>query len=87
MISSISSAEKSHNCLSVVNDALNILRSKPKNGKKYYDVLYAAYIEPGEPTVDDILKKLNISRALYFKTRTQALQQLSYLLWKYQMVL
>jgi hypothetical protein len=84
-ISSLDSASKSYKCLATIDKSLAKLRTKPKVGQLYYDILNVAYIEDNEemdiPSVDEIAEKLSISRPVYFKKRDDALKQLSTLIW------
>ena len=84
-INSLDSASKSYKCLTAIDSALAKLKTKPKFGTIYYDILNIAYIEDNEtmdiPPVDQIAERLSISRPMYFKKRDDALKQLSTLIW------
>lgn len=79
---SLNAASKSYKCLTAIDNALAKLRSKPKIGQLYYDILYKTYIEDIEDiSISVIAEKLNMCRTIYFKKRDAALKQLSTLMW------
>lgn len=81
--------ERSHRMLSLVMDAIELLRDKHKNGEVYYWVLYYTYLSPQQlRNVDEIIMKLqphirDISFRTYYRRRKEAVEALSSVLWGY----
>ena len=64
-----------------VNEALTVLKSKPGNGQKLYDVVYMTYIAPEQLNLSQVLEKLDMSVKSYYRFRQQAITILSIWLW------
>lgn len=64
-----------------VNEALTLLRKKPENGEKLYELIYMAYISPDKLDQNDILYRLDLSRRHFYRLREQAITVLSIRLW------
>lgn len=83
------SIEKSRNMLRIIDNAVDLLRKKHKNGEIYYWILYYTYLSPQElSNTDEIIEKLtnylkDISRSTYFRKKNEAVLQLGRLLWGY----
>lgn len=83
------SIARSRNMLRIIDNAVDLLRKKHKNGEIYYWILYYTYLSPQEmESVDEIVEKLteytrDISRRTYFRKRNEAVTQLGRLLWGY----
>ena len=81
--------ERSHQMLSLVMDAVELLRNKHKNGETYYWVLYYTYLSPQQlRNVDEIITQLqphirDISFRTYYRRRKEAVEALSSVLWGY----
>ena len=75
--------------LTLLNSAVDILRSKHKHGKQYYWILYYSYLSPQQlQNTDEIIENLrphiaNISHRTYYRKRPEAVQALSSILWGY----
>ena len=81
--------EQSHKMLKLVDSAIDLLRSKHRNGEHYYWILYYTYLSPQQlRNVDEILDKLNahihgVSYRTYYRKRREAIDALSSVLWGY----
>lgn len=64
-----------------INDALTVLRQKPRNGEMMYQIIFQTYITPEKLRHDEILYRLNISDRHYYRLRQQAVNILSIRLW------
>lgn len=64
-----------------VNEALSLLKKKPDNGEKLYELIYLTYISPDKLTQNDVLYRLDVSRRHFYRLREQALTVLSIRLW------
>ena len=79
--------ERSHHMLSLVMDAVELLRNKHKNGETYYWVLYDSYLSPQQlRNVDEIITQLqphirDISFRTYYRRRKEVVEALSAVLW------
>lgn len=81
--------ERSHKMLTLMESAVNLLRTRHKNGEEYYWILYYSYLSPQQlPNVEEIVNQLcphirDISRATYYRKREKAVEALSSILWGY----
>lgn len=64
-----------------VNDALTVLKKKPEDGERLYDLIYLTYIAPESLNHNEILYRLNLSSRHYYRLREQAINILSIRLW------
>lgn len=79
--------ERSRKMLSIVDNAVDLLRTKHKKGEDYYWILYYTYLSPQEITnTEEIVEKLiphikYMSAATYFRKKKEAVHALSTVLW------
>lgn len=79
--------ERSHKMLTLVGNAVDLLRTRHKNGEMYYWLLYYTYLSPQRlQNVDEIMEQLrphmrDISVPTYYRKRKQAVEALSSILW------
>ncbi len=73
--------EKSRLILDRVNEALTVLKRKPEDGQRLYDLIYLTYISPETLNHNEILYRLNMSSRHYYRCREQAISVLSLRLW------
>lgn len=75
--------------LTLLDNAVELLRKKHKNGEQYDWILYYMYLSPQElQNTEEILEKLephitNISYRTYYRKRPKAIEALSTVLWGY----
>ena len=75
--------------LTLIDNAVDLMRKKHKNGEIYYLVLYHTYLSPQQfGCVDDIIDRIcmdgkHISRSSYYEYRKDAVKTLSLALWGY----
>lgn len=79
--SRMESVRKSRLLLDRVNEALSVLKRKPENGAKMYELIYLTYIAPDKLSHTDLLYRLDISSRHYYRLRQQAFTILSIRLW------
>lgn len=79
--SRMESIQKSRILLDRVNEALSVLKKKPDNGAKMYELIYLTYIAPDKLNHTDLLYRLDISSRHYYRLRQQAITILSIRLW------
>lgn len=83
------SIEKSYQMLKLLENSVNIMRNKHKNGEMYYWLLYYSYLSPQQDqSVDEIIEMLkphisDISQRTFFRRRRNAIEALSSILWGY----
>lgn len=83
------SIERSHQMLELLNNAVDLLRHRHKNGEAYYWLLYYTYLSPQQlGNVNEIVELLqphirDISRTTYYRKREKAVEALSSILWGY----
>ena len=81
--------ERSNQMLKLLNNAVEILRTRHKSGEAYYWILYYTFLSPQQlDNVNEIVEQLqphirDISRATYYRKREQAVDTLSSILWGY----
>ena len=81
------SIERSHKMLKLIDNAVDLLRNKHKNGESYYWILYYSFLSPNqygnaEEIVDLLQSHLkDISYCTYFRKRKEAVESLSSILW------
>ena len=75
--------------LKLLDTAIDLLRSKHKNGESYYWLLYYSFLSPQQQrNVEEIIEKLrphirDISFRTYYRKRREAIDALSSVLWGY----
>ena len=83
------SIEKSYQMLKLLENSVNIMRNKHKNGEMYYWLLYYSYLSPQQyRSVDEIIEMLkphisDISQRTFFRRRKDAINALSSSVWGY----
>ena len=81
--------ERSNKMLNLVNNAVELLRTRHKNGEAYYWILYYSFLSPQQlKNVEEIIEQLrphirDISFRTYYRRRKEAVEALSYILWGY----
>lgn len=81
--------EQSHKMLKLLDTAIDLLRTKHKNGESFYWLLYYSFLSPQQlRNVDEIIEKLrphirDISFRTYYRRRREAIDALSSVLWGY----
>ncbi len=64
-----------------INEALTVLKKKPDDGERLYELIYLTYIGPEVLNHNDLLYRLNVSSRHYYRLREQAISILSIRLW------
>ena len=81
--------ERSNEMLKLLNNAVELLRTRHKNGETYYWILYYTFLSPQQlENVDEIIEQLqphirDISVPTYYRKRKKAVEALSSILWGY----
>ena len=81
--------ERSHKMLKLVENAVDILRTRHKSGETYYWLLYYTYLSPQKlKNLDEIIDQLrphirDISVRTYYRKRNDAVDALGSVLWGY----
>lgn len=81
--------ERSNQMLTLLNNAVELLRTRHKNGEDYYWLLYYTFLSPQQlDNVNEIIQQLrphirDIGRTTYYRKREQAVEALSSILWGY----
>lgn len=73
--------QKSRLLMDRLNEALTVLRKKPDNGERLYNLIYTTYIAPDVLNHQEILYRLTLSSRNYYRLRQQAISVLSIRLW------
>ena len=79
--SRLQNVQKTRLLLDRVNEALTVLKRKPEDGQRLYDLIYLTYITPEPLTHPELLYRLNTSSRQYYRWREQAINILSIRLW------
>ena len=64
-----------------INDALTVLKKKPGNGPRLYELIYLTYIAPEKLSLTDLLFRLDLSSRQYYRLREEAVSIISIRLW------
>lgn len=81
--------ERSHKMLTLVQNAVELLRTRHKNGEVYYWLLYYTYLSPQQfRNTEEIIEQLqphirDISFRTYYRRQREAVEALSSVLWGY----
>ena len=81
--------ERSHKMLKLLDSAVELLRTRHKNGEAYYWLLYYSFLSPQQlKNVEEIIENLrphirDISFRTYYRKRREAIDALSSVLWGY----
>lgn len=81
--------ERSHKMLQTLDGAVELLRTRHKNGEAYYWLLYYSYLSPQQyQNTEEIIEQLqphirDISLRTYYRKQKEAIEELSYILWGY----
>jgi len=81
--------ERSHKMLTLVNNSIELLRTRHKHGEDYYWLLYYTFLSPQQlKNVEEIIEQLrphirDISFRTYYRKRKVAVEALSSVLWGY----
>lgn len=81
--------ERSNKMLTLVNNSIDLLRTRHKNGEDYYWLLYYTFLSPQQlKNVEEIIEQLrphirDISFRTYYRKRKNAVEALSSVLWGY----
>lgn len=79
--SRMDSLRKSRLLLDRINDALTVLKKKPGNGPRLYELIYLTYIVPEKLSHTDLLFRLDLSSRQYYRLREEAISIISIRLW------
>lgn len=81
--------ERSHKMLKLLESAIELLRTRHKNGESFYWILYYTFLSPQQlRDAEEIIEKLrphirDISYRTYYRKRQDAIEALSSVLWGY----
>ena len=81
--------DRSNQMLTLLGNAVELLRTRHKNGEAYYWLLYYTFLSPQQlDNVNEIIQQLrphirDIGRTTYYRKREQAVEALSSILWGY----
>ena len=81
--------ERSHKMLKLLESAVELLRTKHKNGESFYWILHYAFLSPQQlRDAEEVIEKLrphirDISYRTYYRKRQDAIEALSSVLWGY----
>ena len=81
--------ERSHKMLKLLDSAVELLRTRHKDGEVYYWLLYYTYLSPQQfQNTDEIIEQLrshvrDISIPTYYRWKKKAVETLSAILWGY----
>lgn len=73
--------QKSRLLIDRVNEALTVLKKKPVDGERLYNLIYLTYIAPEQLSHNELLYRLDMSSRHYYRLCQQAITILSIRLW------
>jgi len=75
------SLQKSRLFIDRLNEAITVIRKKPGEGERMYEIIYQTYIASEKITHIELLEKLHMSSRVYYRLREQAIRLISLRLW------
>lgn len=81
LASRLESIRKSRLMMDRLNEAVTILRERPRTGEMMYNIIYFTFIVPQHTPVEELWDKLEISCRTYYRLRQQAINIISIRLW------
>ena len=72
---------KSRLLIGRLNEALELLKRKPKDGQLLYDVIYQTYIAEKKDTIFDVIAELGLTKRKYYECLKSAISLISIKLW------
>lgn len=75
------SVHKNRLVIDRINEALTVLKKKPEDGERLYELVHMTYIAPESLNHNELLFRLNLSSRHYYRLREQAISILSIRLW------
>lgn len=80
--SRLNSATKSRLLIDRINEAVSVLKTKPKDGNDMYRVIYKTFMDPNVcRNIYDLFYELNLSKRKYYELRKKAIRLISLRLW------
>mgnify|MGYP005763362659 CR=1 FL=1 len=64
-----------------INEALTVLKRKPGDGERLYELVYLTYISSESLSHQDLIYRLNLSTRHYYRLRESAIEIISLRLW------
>lgn len=78
----LNSVTKSRLLIDRINEAVSVLKTKPKDGKDLYRVIYKTFMDPVvSRNIYDLFYELNLSKRKYYELRKKAIRLISLRLW------
>ncbi len=81
--------ERSYKMLTLLENSVNLLRTRHQSGEVYYWILYYSFLSPQKlKNVEEIIESLrphirDISSSTYYRLRKEAVTALSSVLWEF----
>lgn len=80
--SRLNSVTKSRLLIDRINEAVSVLKTKPKDGNDMYRVIYKTFMDPNVcRNIYDLFYELNLSKRKYYEIRKKAIRLISLRLW------
>lgn len=80
--SRLNSVTKSRLLIDRINEAVSVLKTKPKDGNDMYRVIYKTFMDPNVcRNIYDLFYELNLSKRKYYELRKKAIRLISLRLW------
>lgn len=80
--SRLNSVTKSRLLIDRINEAVSVLKTKPKDGNDMYRVIYKTFMDPNVcGNIYDLFYELNLSKRKYYELRKKAIRLISLRLW------
>lgn len=80
-MSRLEGVKKSRLLMDRVNEALTVLKKKPEDGERLYQLVYLTYIALEKLSHQELLYRLDMSSRHYYRLKQQAITILSMRLW------
>ena len=79
--SDIEVGDRGNRLLEIFDKAMSALKTMPKDGQIYYDILYTTYVQDETLSFEEVTDKLDTPRTTFYRAKQKAIEQLSILMW------
>jgi hypothetical protein len=69
--------------IQIIDKALKNLKTHPKHGEVFHDIITCCYIDKDVTSDDVIMRKLNLTQSTYYRYKKQATELMGVALWGY----
>jgi hypothetical protein len=79
----LTSVAETKQMIEIIDKALNHLKTHPKQGQIYHDIITFSYIDKEAMSDEIIMRKLNLTQSTYYRYKKKAMELMGIALWGY----